>query len=299
MLGPLGVPPLRLTEQAILDQAANKTAKVTVGAVKRDDTTLSAAVTVDNLAGHKLPSGVGVPPRLHRLRGARRRTARRCGPRAAPIRPAPSSGATGNRSPASYWWKDDCSGYARPGERPHQPHYQTITAEDQAQIYQELVAGPPANGAAVCGADVGSAGRSHHQLPVALRAGEGQPHLATWLPAARKPHQDRRRVRRRRDLAVESGPEAVGDDPDYASGGEDTLTYAIPLADLPSGASPASLRATLYYQATPPFFLQDRFCTAKGPDTERLYYLAGHLDLGGTAAEGWKLAIGSGQAAIP
>ena len=51
------------------------------------------------------------------------------------------------------------------------------------------------------------------------------------------------------------------------------------------------MRARLYYQATPPFYLQDRYCTATGPDTERLYYLAGHLNLARTPAEGWKLLI--------
>ena len=51
------------------------------------------------------------------------------------------------------------------------------------------------------------------------------------------------------------------------------------------------MQATLYYQAIPPFYLQDRFCTAKGADTERLYFLAGRLNLAGTAAEGWKLKV--------
>ncbi|MGB0572695.1 MAG: hypothetical protein ACPGQM_11650 [Alphaproteobacteria bacterium] len=49
--------------------------------------------------------------------------------------------------------------------------------------------------------------------------------------------------------------------------------------------------ARLYYQATPPFFLQDRFCSAEGPDTDRLHWLTGHLDLEGTPAEGWKLLV--------
>ena len=47
---------------------------------------------------------------------------------------------------------------------------------------------------------------------------------------------------------------------------------------------PLAVRAALYYQATPPFFLQDRFCTARGADTQRLYFLAGHLNLDGTQA---------------
>jgi hypothetical protein len=42
---------------------------------------------------------------------------------------------------------------------------------------------------------------------------------------------------------------------------------------------PAAVQAVLYYRAVPPFYLQDRFCTAKGSDAE---LLAGHLNLAGT-----------------
>ena len=75
------------------------------------------------------------------------------------------------------------------------------------------------------------------------------------------------------------------------SGGSDTVRYAVPLSSLPEGTEPASIRATLYYQAAPPFYLQDRLCTAKGRDTERLLYMVGHLDLDGSKAEGWKFEI--------
>jgi hypothetical protein len=54
---------------------------------------------------------------------------------------------------------------------------------------------------------------------------------------------------------------------------------------------PATVAATLYYQATPPYYLQDRFCTAKGMDAARLYFTTRHLDLDRTAAQGWKLRI--------
>jgi hypothetical protein len=91
------------------------------------------------------------------------------------------------------------------------------------------------------------------------------------------------------DMAEESGPAATGDDPAYVTGGGDTFRYRIPLADLDSVA--ANVTATLYYQATPPFFLQDRFCTAKGTDRDRLLSIATRLDLNGTRAEKWKLDI--------
>jgi hypothetical protein len=60
------------------------------------------------------------------------------------------------------------------------------------------------------------------------------------------------------------------------------------------------VRATLYYQATPPYYLQDRFCTSKSDDTARLYYLTGKLDVAATRIRDWKLQVGaSAQAAVP
>jgi hypothetical protein len=102
------------------------------------------------------------------------------------------------------------------------------------------------------------------------------------------------------DLAKEAGATAVGDDPDYVKGGGDSLVYDVPLADLPAGSHPAAVQATLYYQAAPPFYLQDRFCTAKGDDAERLKYVVDHLNLDGSAADDWKLKlISSGVVALP
>jgi hypothetical protein len=58
------------------------------------------------------------------------------------------------------------------------------------------------------------------------------------------------------------------------------------------------VRATLYYQAQPPFYLQDRFCTSRSADTERLRHMVGRLDLAGTPAADWKLEIAT-TGAIP
>ena len=91
------------------------------------------------------------------------------------------------------------------------------------------------------------------------------------------------------ELATETGASYVGDDPHYKNGGGDALTYEIPVADIPG--EPVAVKATLHSQAIPPFYLQDRFCTAKGSDTDRLYFLAGHLNLAGTEAENWRIAV--------
>ncbi|HET9226058.1 MAG TPA: hypothetical protein VFR31_05295, partial [Thermoanaerobaculia bacterium] len=91
------------------------------------------------------------------------------------------------------------------------------------------------------------------------------------------------------DLAQDVEPHGVGKDPDYRDGGGDSLVYEVDLSAVKG--TPASVQATLYYQATPPFYLQDRFCTSKSEDTQRLYFLAGHLNLEGTEAEDWKLEV--------
>ena len=86
-------------------------------------------------------------------------------------------------------------------------------------------------------------------------------------------------------------------DPDYVDGeGTDRITYRI---NLPPGvdSSLVTVQATLYYQAIPPYYLNDRFKAAPtGAATQRLYYLASHLKLEGTPAENWKLKIASATA---
>ena len=79
------------------------------------------------------------------------------------------------------------------------------------------------------------------------------------------------------DLAEDAGATAVGDDPDYVTGGGDSLIYRVPLADLPPGASRPPCRRRSTTRPSPPFYLQDRFCTSGSADTKRLYFLAGKL----------------------
>jgi hypothetical protein len=67
---------------------------------------------------------------------------------------------------------------------------------------------------------------------------------------------------------------------------------------LPQGLNPASLtvKATLYHQSIPPYYLNDRFKQAPNePATLRLYYLTSNLQTNGTPIENWKLEIASGS----
>lgn len=298
MLSKRGIDSIPTAEFAMLDQALNRTATVMVNEVKTEGDVLSARVSVINKVGHKFPSGVGFRRAFLEFKVLDKDN-----------KVLWTSGATngagvivdgkGEPIAGELWWKPDCSARIEPDARIHQPHYQVIGRQDQAQIYEELLSTPPESGTPMCGFDAKPAGalttsflsicakvKDNRLLPHGFLKLEDRVAISTALGAGR-------------DMAEDTDPVAVGDDPDYRHGGGDALVYRVPLAEL-AGAKPASVQATLYYQATPPYFLQDRFCTSNSNDTKRLYYLAGKLDLAGTPAQDWKLrVVTSGPVTVP
>jgi hypothetical protein len=295
MLSDHGVEPIPAAETAMLQQAAERTASVSVDQVTTAGGTLSARVSVLNKVGHKFPSGVSfrraflafeVRDDKGKVLWASGRT-NRIGV-IVDEKGAPIAG--------ELWWKNDCSARVEPAARLHQPHYQAISRQDQAQIYEELNAAPADTAAPVCGAGAPPQGplttsflsicsrvKDNRLLPRGFLKLDERTRIATALGADRH-------------LADDTSPVEVGNDPDYASGGGDTLVYRVPLAGL--AGKPATVQATLYYQATPPYFLQDRFCTSNSADTRRLYYVAGNLVLDGTPAQDWKLRL-TGSSSVP
>ena len=297
MMGSMGVPPLTFTRDAMLAQASATSAAIHVSNVSTTGGNLAATVTVTNLAGHKLPSGVGFRRAFidFKVLDASGNTVWESGR-------TDSAGIIvdqqGQPIAGELWWTANCSSRINPQSRTHQPHYQTVTGQDQAQIYQELVSTPPASGPAQCGHSATPAGElttSFLSICAPVKDNRLLPHgflkladrVAISAALGAGP-----------DMAEDTNPVGVGDDPDYATGGDDSLVYQVPLGGL--SAPPASVEATLYYQATPPYFLQDRFCTAKGTDTDRLAYLASELKLSGTPAADWKLRmVSTGPIAVP
>ena len=299
MLGGKGVAPLTTTFNSMIQQADTGTATAAVTRVRQTRDRLVAKVKVENLAGHKFPSGVGFRRAFltfevldadgHDLWVSGRAT-----PTGVLV------GPDGKAIPGEFMWKSECQPKSA-GEQTFQPHYETITRQDQVQIYQELVRDPRGR-LTTSFLSLADVVKDNRLLPrgwtpsveLAEREGLGSPKLsAEELVHHVLPDLPDGRGGQVKDPWYE--PKSAGG----LGGGGDALTYSIPLADL-LGAQPASVRVTLYYQAIPPFYLQDRFCTTPTrPDTARLFFVAGHTDLTGTRAEGWKLqVVSSGTVAV-
>jgi hypothetical protein len=265
---------------AAIDRTAkHDTADVAVTATREGPDRLTAKVLVTNKAGHRFPSGVGF---------------RRAFLELAVVRPAAdgkpeqvvwASGRTnewgvlvgpdGKPLPTETFERD-----AADGEQRFQPHHEVIDSERQVQVYETLLKNRKGEFTTsfVRGCDTV---KDNRLLPRGwTKAGPGPALTGRFLEATYPDSATRK-------------------DPRYADGsGSDEVTYRIAL---PAGADAAGLtvRATLYYQALPPYYLMNLFRTAPdGPATRRLHSLIGHSDLKGTPIEGWKLKVAGAESPI-
>jgi hypothetical protein len=317
MLTSKGMAPLQRTEDKMVENARHNTADIAILDHKVHDLgdgkgdTLDVTLRIDNHAGHKFPSGVSfrrafVEFEVLDASGA----------------PLWHSGATndygvlidantGKPLPGELWYDDTCTKTAKGPD--FQPHYQVIDTPNKVQIYQEVKLDPgasgPASAAPYC--DKGAAISETSNLTTSFLSICHTVKDNRLLPAGLLPHADRVRIAlalglgakgvrseqtEAEMLADETGAEFVDGDKDYETGGGDTLSYRIPVSELAGTA--ASVRATLHYQATPPFYLQDRFCTGEGANRDRLYHLTSLLDTKGTPIEDWKFTMVS-TGAVP
>ncbi len=240
-----------------VDFAKKETAKIDFERFEVTGDKVTAEVKVTNLAGHKLPSGVGFRRAFITFQVL------------ADGRPVWTSGATD----AAGIIGTERAGVFTPlateflANSRYQPHYDAgatkITREDQVQIYEELVADS---------------------------AGD----LTTSFLSLRTPVKDNRLLPKG---WAKEGPEAkytkpeggAANDPDYQDGsGTDRVTYE---ATLPPGTSgKISATATLYYQAIPPYYLNQRLRFASQPATDALAWFVQNLAVTGPL-ESWKLKL--------
>jgi hypothetical protein len=82
----------------------------------------------------------------------------------------------------------------------------------------------------------------------------------------------------------------------YTGKGNDIVTYRVPPALAPQVKV---VRAVLYYQSIPPYYLQDRFAIGgNNPATAQLRELTEKVDYSKTAAKDWKLAVAAATSVV-
>jgi len=261
-------------------QAAEETADISL-ALSEGYGGLVAAVGVTNKTGHRLPSGVGFRRAFLEVRATD-----------ADGKTLWCSGCTngagvivdGTGTPLKTEFLDvvpEGSDTAL-----YQPHYSVITDQSQVQIYEELTQNADRE------FTTSFVHRDFHPKDNRLT-----PHgaLTPGTPAFQAKFGTSKVTEAFMKATVPEGRAAQ--DPDFVAG-SDRLQYRI---SLPAGTDPAkvTVRATLYSQAIPPYYLKQRFELApEGPATRRLYYLASRLKTEGTLIEDWKLKTASASAAL-
>jgi hypothetical protein len=97
--------------------------------------------------------------------------------------------------------------------------------------------------------------------------------------------------------AFETKPHgSAAKDPDYLNGcGCDTIIYKVPLSKVPNAAK---VRAQIFYQTIPPYYLRQRFTDTYNPsthtaaeNTQRLMDFIGKLNVEATEIHQWKLLV--------
>jgi hypothetical protein len=313
--------PLLAGRESVLEVARRQTAEVRLDRLRWRGRELEAGVTVVNLAGHHLPSGVGfrrlfveflvLDGKGHPLWASGRTN-----------EIGEILEGTGRRPLPSESWRPGADGL------PLQPHHQRITGQGQVQIYEEVTQNESRQFTSsfvhryweIKDNRLRPQGFSSQRVPAgplreeyaeATRPGHG-PHRH-WWPKPEKPEP----YVNPESPALERYKDTEGD-PDYdvhahgAAGlpGADSLVYRIRLTPA-ERARARQVRVTLYSQSIPPHYLEERFRHAAQPGAERqaadrLHYMAGHLDTGARAEDGkpylqgYKLRVGeSAERRVP
>lgn len=262
------VPGLLTAQSSGYDLARRETAKIEINSLAEKERYLEADVTVENLAGHGFPSGVGFRRAFLTFevldeKGNVIWASGRTNTVGAIVR-----GVSEEVLPTEFFYD------AATRRQVFQPHYEVIDDEGQAQIYEEIVADPEGKiTTSFVGLD--HVLKNNRLLPKGWRV-DGP------MGEFTRPHGE---AERDQEYINSSG-----------ATGADKIIYRVPLNERTRAA--VSVRVTLNYQAIPPSYLKDRFTIGKGAETQRLAYLTSHLTLEKTPIEGWKLPIVSATRAV-
>lgn len=253
---------LQVVQNNLLRQASTKSATISVD-TKSESNAVLATVRVQNLAGHRFPSGVGFRRLFIELVAKNGNDV------------LWASGMTNSDGVII----DRQTGKPLPTEffegGKYQHHYQNITSEDEVQIYEELTLDAEKKFTT-------SFIRRDHELKD-----------NRLLPTGWKPDGPQPGVMPKFFLDATHPKGDAEKDPDYSDGkGGDTLTYRIAL---PKGVDPSkvTVTATLWSQTIPPYYLRDRFNGANGDATKRLKYVTSNLNLDNTKLQNWKVFVAS------
>jgi len=249
--------------------AKQQTVRVQIAEARQSGGELRAAVRVTNLTGHRFPSGVGFRRAFLELKALDERG-----------NVVWASGRTdslgiivdekGEPLPTEFFRFDPVS-----KSQAFQPHYQTITRQNQVQIFEELVKNPE-DSITTSFLALFKVIKDNRLLPIG------------WTRQGPKGFE----------YAEETMPHGnVLDDRQFMDGtGSDVILYTM---TLPAGVRAASVVATMYYQSIPPYYLRDRFTTApNGKGTQRLHYITSRLNMTGTNITDWKLRLSSATARL-
>jgi hypothetical protein len=271
--------PLFTGFESMLDMAENQTARVELGPVQKTSKgELHSIVTISNLTGHYLPTGVGfrrmflqflVLDRQGNTLWASGRTNE-----LGFILDGLTERVLDSEQPVNF------------PDAPIQPHYKVIDSGNEVQIYQELIR--DSDGFLTTG--------FLNRVRI-VKDNRIRPKGFDRQFFARSPSEY---IQELADLPGEEAFDRYYTNPRLT--GADTIEYRIPLD--PDTLSRADhVQVALYYQSIPPFYLQDRFHdalqgAARQDDIRRLYYITSHLNLdeaksesGKAVLKGWKLRI--------